>query len=137
MALQRFLLAPFFPWILRDVLVLLRRSVGLRPIYKCYWYGGRNLVCSQFLFLNVLTFDTALISFWSTFIIWLVWISLCLSKIITWNLPGFTIMWLFLNQFIAISLSDSRILMRLSIVLAKLERVLSSPKLWAEATNIK
>ena len=42
-----------------------------------------------------------------------------------------------LNQFIAISLSDSRILIRFSIVLAKLERVLSSAKFWAKATNIK
>ena len=57
------------------------------------------------------------------FIIWLVLFPLCLSNIIAWNLPGFTIM-LFLNQFIAISLSDSRILIKFSIVLAKLEKVI-------------
>ena len=38
---------------------------------------------------------------------------------------------------IYISLSDSRILIRFSIVLAKLGRVLSSGKLWAEATDTK
>ena len=42
-----------------------------------------------------------------------------------------------LNQFIAISLSDSRILIRFSIVLTKLERVLSSAELLAEVANIK
>ena len=42
-----------------------------------------------------------------------------------------------LNEFIAISLSDSRILIRFCIVLTKLERVLSSAKLLAEAANIK
>ena len=46
-------------------------------------------------------------------------------------------MWLSLNQFIAVSLSGSRILIRFSIVLSNLERVLSSAKLRAEATNIK
>ena len=45
-------------------------------------------------------------------------------------------MWLFLKQFIAISLCDSRIVITFFIALAKLERVLSSAKLWAEATNI-
>ena len=38
-------------------------------------------------------------------------------------------MWLSVNQFIAISLSDFRILIRFSIVLAKLGRVLSFSKL--------
>ena len=46
-------------------------------------------------------------------------------------------MWLSLDQFIAISLSGSRILIRLSIVLGKLERVLSSAKLKAKATSVK
>ena len=62
---------------------------------------------------------------------------MCLSKIIAWNLPGFTIMWLSLKQFIAISLSRSRILIRLSIVLGKLERVLSTAKLKAKVTSVK
>ena len=84
-----------------------------------------------------LTFGTTLIFFWLMFIIGLVWFSLCLSKIIAWNLPGLTIMWLLLKQFIAIGLFDSRILIRFSIVLSKLDRVLTPAKLWAEATNIK
>ena len=42
-----------------------------------------------------------------------------------------------LNQFITISLSDSRILIRFFIVLAKPERVLSSPKLSVKETIIK
>ena len=46
-------------------------------------------------------------------------------------------MWLLLNQFIAIGLFDCRILIRFYIVLAKLDRVLTSAKLWVEATNIK
>ena len=71
------------------------------------------------------------------FIICLVWFSLCLLKINAWNLPGFTIMGLSLIQFNAISLSDSRILVRFSIVLAKLERVLWSAKWLYQATNVK
>ena len=46
-------------------------------------------------------------------------------------------MWLSLNQFTAISLSGYRILIRLSIVLGKLERLLSSAKLKAKATSVK
>ena len=42
-----------------------------------------------------------------------------------------------LKQFIAILLSDSRILIRFFIVSAKLERALFSAKLWAESANIK
>ena len=50
-------------------------------------------------------------------------------------------MWLPLHQFVAISLSDSRIPIRFAIVLEKLKKVLSylwtAAKLWAEVANVK
>ena len=64
-----------------------------------------KLVCHQFLFQKF--------SFWYPFNFFLInvynLVSMCLSKIIAWNLPRFTIMWVSLNQFIAIWVSDSRI----------------------------
>ena len=46
-------------------------------------------------------------------------ISFAVIKIIAWNIPGFTIMWLSLNLFIIILISGSRILITFSIVLEK------------------
>ena len=46
-------------------------------------------------------------------------ISFAVIKIIAWNIPEFTIMWLSLNLFIIILISDSRILITFSIVLEK------------------
>lgn len=86
---------------------------------------------------KTLTFDITLTSFSSMFIISLVWFPLFLSKIISQNLAGLTIKWSSLNHFIATSLSDSRMITRFSIILANFEKVLSSGKSWAEATNIK
>ena len=45
-------------------------------------------------------------------------------------------MGLFLNQFIAASFSDSKVLIRFSIILAKREILLSAAKLRDEATNM-
>lgn len=42
-----------------------------------------------------------------------------------------------LKQFYAVSLSDSRLLIQFSAILAKLENVLSSANLWIKANNKK
>ena len=51
-----------------------------------------------------------------------------LPNIIAWNPSGLKIILLSLNQFMAQSLSDSKLRKRLFMVLAKLGKVLSSGK---------
>ena len=60
-----------------------------------------------------------------------------LSRRITWNLSGFTIILLLWSQLIAASHSDSKIGSNSLSVLAKLAKVLSSAKLWTDAFGIK
>ena len=60
-----------------------------------------------------------------------------LSRRITWNLSGFTIILLLWSQLIAASHSDSEIGSNSLSVLAKLAKVLSSAKLWTEVFEIK
>ena len=60
-----------------------------------------------------------------------------LSNKIAWNLSGLTIMLLSLNQFMAQLLSDSKMLTRFFTVLAKLDKVLSSAKLWTDTLHRK
>ena len=52
-----------------------------------------------------------------------------LSNKIAWNFSGLTIILSSLNQFMVQPISDSKMLTRLFMVLAKLEKVLPSPKL--------
>ena len=64
-------------------------------------------------------------------------LDLPLSRRITWNLSGFTIILLLWSQFIAVSHSDCKIVTSPLSVFAKLHRVLSSAKLWTDAFGIK
>ena len=60
-----------------------------------------------------------------------------LSRRITWNLSGFTIILLLWSQLITASFSDYKIGINSLNVLAKLAKVLSTAKLWTEAFGIK
>ena len=60
-----------------------------------------------------------------------------LSNEIAWNLSGLTVILLSLNQFMAQLLSDSKMLTRFFTVLAKLDKVLSSAKLWTDTLHRK
>ena len=60
-----------------------------------------------------------------------------LSRIMAWNLSGLIIISFFVNQSIAILLSDSNVSINLETVSPQADRVLSSAKLCKEATSMK
>ena len=60
-----------------------------------------------------------------------------LSRIMAWDLPESIIISFFVNQSMAILLSDSNVLINLETFSAQADRVLSSTKLCIEAISIK